>query len=516
MVADSQKTIQNKRTRHIVSNTFVLFARVLFITIINLYSVRFVLSGLGDTDYGIFNAVSGIVLTATCLLPVFAISIQRFYSYEIGKGNLGKLPEIFSASINIITLMALVVLILLEGIGLPVVNNYMTLPADRMYAVAYIFQFAIVSFLLSLLQIPFTAAVFAHEDMNIYAIISSIDCALRFIVAILIAHAPFDKLVFYVFGYMLVSICTFLCYVTVCLKKYEECHYVKISDKSIYKSLSSFSGWTLYGAVSGTAMIQGSTIILNIFFGPIANAAFGVANNVYNALNSTSNSIVISFRPAMVKSYAEGNFGYLNELFKINNKLILYVLIAGATPLIVEMENILTWWLKNPTADMILFSRLFAIYSVCLVMHNPITTIIQSTGQISRYYLFVETINIMTLPVSWCLFKMGFSSYFIFVSIISTCIIAHVVRLICLKQVYKSFSFADYIVSLIIPGIVIATIGGVAAHLVHGCIENAIIQTGTVFVVTPLVVCIVTYLIGLSGTERKALVSFINKTIHRR
>lgn len=513
---DSKGIIQGKRTKRIVSNTVVLFLRVLFITIVNLYSVRFILSGLGKIDYGIFNAVSGIVLTATCLLPVFAISIQRFYSYEIGRNNLEKLPEIYSASINIIAIMALMVFVLLEGIGFPVVNHYLTLPAERMHAVSYIFQFAIVSFLLSLLQIPFTAAVFSHEDMNIYAIISSIDCALRFIVALMITHAPFDKLIFYVLGYMLVSMCTFLCYAIVCFRKYSECYYVKIKDKGIYKSLLSFSGWTLYGAMSGTGMIQGSAIILNIFFGPLANAAYGIANNIYNAINSTSNSIVVSFRPAMVKTYAEGNHDYLTELFNINNKFILYLLIGITIPLIMEMENILTWWLGNPTADMILFSRLFAIYAICLVMHNPITTIIQSTGQISKYYFFVETINILTLPLSWCLFKLGYSSYYIFVSIISTCIIAHVVRLICLKLVYRHFSFTNYVLSLILPGLVIAFVGGIVAYTLHCCFDEAILQVVAVFAASPLVILLLTLVLGLTRTERKSLVSFILKAFSRK
>ena len=231
--------VQSKR---ITKNSLVLFSRILVITAVNLYAVRLVLSGLGSEDYGVFNTVVGVVMTCSCVFPVLAVSVQRFFSYTMGLGDEARLREIFSASINIIIVSLAVLVVLFETVGVYVTGEKLQIPADRLPQAILIFHFAILTFAFSYMQIPYTAAVFSHEDMNVYALISCIDCVLKFIVAWLIGRTPIDGLVFYGAGLSAVTLITLLCYVFIARCRYAECHYIMVKDHRIYRELLSFSG----------------------------------------------------------------------------------------------------------------------------------------------------------------------------------------------------------------------------------------------------------------------------------
>jgi O-antigen/teichoic acid export membrane protein len=396
------------KSKRIASNTAVLFIRMLIITIISLYTVRVVLNGLGAEDYGIFNTVAGVVTTSSFLSSVLAISVQRFYSFSMGKNNDKDLNEIFSSSINIIILLSLGIIIVFETFGLWFVKTQLTIPYGRMEATLWIYQFSLFSFIFTILEIPFTAAIFAHEDMSIYAVISTVDCFLRLTVAFLIGKFMADNLIIYGSGLLIVSFIIFQFYAIYGLIKYEECHYKKTHNTLLYKKLLSFSGWTLFGSAASTGMQQGNIILLNIFFGPIINAAFGIALQINNAFNALSNSIILPLRPAMIKAYAEKNNDYLNQLFSVGNKFILYFLLAIGIPIFSEIVTILTWWLGNINSDIIIFSRLIIIYIIFLGIHSPITTIMQATGHVKEYHLPVESITLMCIPLTWLFLVLDF------------------------------------------------------------------------------------------------------------
>ena len=435
-MADSQKTDINniKPSKRIATNTMVLFARMFIITCINLFTVRWVLNGLGTEDYGIFNAVAGIVTASTCISSVLALSTQRFYSYSIGKGEREKLKDIFSASLNIVFVLALVIIIVFEVIGPWFVSTQLTIPASRMSAALWILQFSLFSFIFTLIQIPFIGAIFSNENMNIYALISTIDCFIKLLIAYLISHTKGNNLVFYGFAMMVEACIVMLFYIIITIKKYEECRYKRVHNNALYKQLGSFSGWTFYGALSSMGMTQGSVILLNIFFGPVVNAAFNIANQMYNAINTLANSLILAIRPAMIKAYSCSNNEYLSKLFYISNKILLYLLTSVGIPFIFETKTILHLWLGTYTSEMISFCQLYILFTILLSLHNPITTIIQATGNIKKYSILVESLTILNIPICWLCYKLTFPAFTIFIVMIGLCICAHIVRLHILQQ----------------------------------------------------------------------------------
>ena len=302
-----QTELNNNRSKRIASNTLVLFARMLIITCVNLYSVRWVLNGLGTIDYGIFNAVAGVVTASSCISSVLALSTQRFYSYAMGQGNHEQLKEIFTVSLQIVAILSVIIIIIFELLGPWFVSTQLTIPAERLGAASWVLQFSLFSFIFTLLQIPFIGAIFSNENMGIYAIASTLDCIVKLFIAYMIGKTNADNLIFYGAAMMSEAFLLMVFYMLVAYRKYPECKYQKVKDKTLYKQLFAFSGWTFYGTISSMGMTQGSIVLLNIFFGPIINAAFNIANQIYNAINTLANTINIAIRPSMIKTYSSHN-----------------------------------------------------------------------------------------------------------------------------------------------------------------------------------------------------------------
>lgn len=498
----SKTSAKNKR---IASNTLLLSLRMLVITIINLYSVRLILKGLGKEDYGLYNAIAGVVAATGFISSVLALSVQRFFSYALGKKDDRRLSEIFSTSLNIVIGFALIIIILLETVGLWFVLNKMTIPADRVYAVILLFEFSIFSFVLSFVQVPYLAAIFSHEDMGIYAIISTVECFLKLILAFLLELFLYDHLIIYGVGLLIIALLIFIAYYLICTKKYKECIYKKAHNKSLYKEILSFGGWATFGSLASTGMIQGNTILINVFFGPLVNVAFGIAQQISVAFNSLCNNMVIPLRPAMIKAYAEKNYSYLNELFSISNKFLLYALSAIALPLIFEMDIILKVWLGYSDNDNTLFCQLMVIYVVVLAMHNPITIIIHATGNVKEYHLHVESVTILSLPVTWFMFHIGVPAYNVFIIMISLCLIAHGIRIFYLKKFYASFSIIAYIKRIVIRGSLIIAIAVGCAYYLTTIIGNSNLQFVAILLLIPLLIFVLAYLFGISNKEKEVL-----------
>ena len=311
------------KSKRIASNSLMLFVRMMVITAINLYAVRLLLRNLGQEDYGTFNAVAGVVLFSAFITVPLAMSIQRFYSYTLGEKRTDRLSMIFSASMNIILVLSVGLFFIFETIGLWFVNNELSIPSERLFAANCVFQSSLITLWFGLLQQPFTAAIFAQEEMGAFALISLTECMLRLGVIFFIGISDMDGLIFYSIGLSAVAMIIFLLYAFIVRRRYPEYKYCRKIPKETYRSLLAFSGWSMYSSLAAVGLTQGITILLYMFFGPIATAAYAIAQQVFHAFTALSNSIAVAFRPAMVKSFAEKDYISLNKMFSANNKFIL-------------------------------------------------------------------------------------------------------------------------------------------------------------------------------------------------
>lgn len=509
MAAEIDK--QTSKTKRIASNSILLFSRMLAITAINLYAVRLLLQNLGQEDYGTFNAVAGVVLASAFINTTLSVSIQRFYSYILGEGRREQLGEIFSACMNTILVLSIVLLIIFETVGLWFVNTRLGISPERIAAANWVFQCSLFTLWLGLLQLPFTAAIFAQEEMGVFALISLTECLLRLGVVMLIGITAIDGLIFYSTCLCVAAVIILLLYMLIVRHRYPDYKYSRDVPKRIYKSLLTFSGWTMYSAMAAVGLTQGITILLYMFFGPIATASFAISQQVLHAFTALSNSIVIAFRPAMVKSYAEKNYEFLDKMFSANNKLILYLLMVVAIPLVLELRTIFEWWLGNVSNETIVYTRLIIIYMVCFSMHNPVTTIVQATGQIKYYSLFVDSVVLLCLPSTWLAFHLGATSETSIMLMIASCLVAHIVRLAILHRQYPLFSYMHYLSTIVMPGLLISAGTVAVAFIIHQSFLPGILRFVTVFFTTCITLLPLVYAFGLSRAERLTLRNFIKE-----
>ena len=485
---------------------------MMVVMIINLYAVRLVLNALGAEDFGINNVVAGIITMLGSVSSVLSTATQRYYSYSIGENKLERLRNIFSTSINIFGFLSLIVLILGETAGLWFVNTQLVIPSERMHSANWIYQFSIFSFIFSFLQVPYFAATMAHENMGVFAIISTTESILRLISVLLINLIPIDGLIIYGTTQFLISALVLISYIVICKNKYNECSYHKPTEKILYKELLSFSGWSLFASLAGVGMAQVNTILVNIFFGPLVNAARAISFQFSMAVSSFSGSFLMAIRTPMIKSYAEESYLYLNKIFNISNKFIYYSLLMICLPLIFEMDTILIFWLKASDAQTVLFSRLILVYALIMSLNNPISIIIQATGHVKGYHVAVEIFTLSCVPATYLLFKLGYPAASTYIVMIIAAIASHVVRLICLKKYYKAFSYSEYIKSFLLPAFAITLILSSFLFLIHRSIFPAPPRAFAVFLFSIVCVPAVAFLIGLTKSEKGVLKQLIAYT----
>lgn len=505
------------RNKRIAGNTAILFLRIFVLTMVNLYAVRILLERLGADDYGIFNAVAGVVTATAFINGALDITIQRFYSIALGKGDMKQMKDVFSASINIITGISVILFLVFEILGLWFINSHMTIPANRLYAANVSFHFAIVSFIITIAQIPFSAAILAHEDIKAYTILSTLDCFLRFASAFFIGYLLIDNLIFYNIGLMATAVIVFSGYIFYIRHNYAECRYNRVKDRKLTWQILSFSGWTMLGPVARVGMVQGNTILLNIFFGPVANVAFAIAMQINNAFGTLANCIILALRPPMIKAYAENNVQYLNNLFSASNKILFYLLLIVSVPFIMEMEAILKLWLNNAvTPQIVIFSQLIIVFVIVMAMNNPITIIIYAVGKIKEYHILVESITLLCLPLTWFMFKRGYQAHYVIYVMIGILGVAHIIRIICLKHIYKAFSVKQYILLLCIPATLTSIICFAAASRIHTTCENPFLRMVLETACTLTISAILIYTVGTTNKERELCNKFLKSIIFKK
>lgn len=505
--------IKSSSNKKIAKNTLVLYLRMMIVMAINLYSVRLVLNALGSVDYGIYNVIGGVISMLSCVTSVLSTSTQRFYSYSIGENNISNLKKIFSTSSTIYLLLSLAVFILGETVGLWFVNNQLVIPEDRMIAANWIYQFSILSFIASMMQAPYSSATIAHEDMGVFAGITLIECLLKFGAAVTILFISTDKLILYGLLILLVYIFAYFAFFFTCRSRYSECFYTKTNDKILFNKILSFSGWTLFGSIASVGMNQVITILLNIFFGPIANAARAIAIQINGAIGSFSGSFIMAVRPPMIKAYAEGNYEFLNNLFNISNKMIFYLLGFILLPLYFEMDYIILLWLNKSDPQTILFSRLILIYAFIISLNNPITIIMQAMGVVRKYFVPVEVFTLACPILCYVLFKLGLPAESAFYLMILMAVLSHIMRLICLKRYYKGADLKKYLLDFLFRAITILLVTIVFLLYIQNIISSSLNRLLVDIVISFSILLGGLFFVGMTKSERHQLTIFVKSNI---
>ena len=499
----------------IAKNTAFLYLRMLIVMLINIFSVRYVLKGLGVVDYGVFNVVAGLVTMFASLSSIISSATLRFHSYAIGEGDEEKVSDVFTASLNIYALLAIVILILGEAMGIWFINVKADIPVERMFAANWVFQFTMMTFVVNLLTAPFSSLIFAYERMQVFSVISVTECVLKFLLAYSLLFINGDHLILYGVGLLVIQGFSFLAYFFTSRKGGGNYHYKKEIEKGLYKQMLSFSGWTLFSSSASIGISQLVTMVTNVFFGPVVNAARAIAFQVSAAMNSFTGNIIMAVKPPMIKTYAEKNYQVVNKYFKFSNKVVYYSLLLILLPVYFEIETVLYYWLDVSDIQTTLFCRLILIYVLILALNNPISIIVQATGNIRAYSTYVEIPTLLCFPVTWVLFALGYPAETAFYVMIVAIIISHVIRLVCLKKVYPAFSYREYALGFLLPSLVITVIVCLVLVVVHYYMSPGIYRLLAVLFVGALTLIIMCWFIGFTRYEKDVLLNLIKLRVKR-
>ncbi len=493
----------NKNTR-IVKNTAFLYIRMMFILAVNLYTSRIVLNALGIVDYGIYNVVGGIVIMFSFLNGAMTSSTSRYITFYLNKKTKSQLQQVFSMALNIHLLIAIIVILLGESIGLWFLYEKMQIPESRFFAAKCLYQLSIASIIVLIISVPYNAVIIAHEKMEAFAYISILNVILKLSIAFLIQIVNADKLFIYGLLLFLVQIIDRIVCGFYASKHFDESHYIFYWNKRLFKEMSGFAGWSLFGNAAAVAYTQGLNILLNIFFGPAVNASRAIAVQVQGVVSQFTQNFQTALNPQIVKSYANNEMGRMHTLIYASSKYSFFLLLFISLPLLLEAKQVLIIWLNILPEYAVCFFRIIMITCIIDSMSNALIIGASATGKIRKYQIVIGGILLLILPVSYITLKLGAAPESVFFVHLLIVIIAQFVRLWLIRPMI-ALSIKEYF-DCVIKKIVFVSIFSVTPLLgIYLSMSSSFLRLVIICICSILFTGVGIYYWGLNKTERSIL-----------
>lgn len=486
----------------IAKNSVLLSVRMILVMIISLYISRVTLRNLGVEDFGIYNVVCGFVAMFTFLSAAMISGIQRFYNYEYARNGIEGANKVFITSLQSQTVLAMIVVLLLESIGLWYMHNKMVIPDDRISAALWIFHMSVLSMVVSMFQASFDAAIMAHEKMGFYAFLSILNQVLKLGIVLLLPIFSQDRLIMYGFLFLLVTVIDLCVSAIYSRVNFEEIRIRKIFDRQLFKEMFSFSSWNILGKFALTTKEQGLNMLLNLFFGPVVNAARGLAFQVTSALNGFVSNISVAVKPQLTQSYAKGDYRRTFLLMFANTKIGYLVLFLMALPVCLEIDFILHLWLGNDVPN---YTSSFIIIVFFITMFNGmqgnISFVVHATGNLKLYSIITSLITLLVVPLSYFVLKLGADpNYVFFISLLVT-FINYIASVLILHRLV-SFSLKAYVQNVIVPLFIMFVVAIPFPLFARIFLTSGWLRFAVVLFVSSISTLLTGYFIVLDASER--------------
>jgi O-antigen/teichoic acid export membrane protein len=502
-----------ENNKRIAKNTIFLYFRMLIMMGVSLYTSRIVLNALGVEDYGIYNVVGGVVVLFSFLNNAMSSATQRFLSFELGRNDINELKRVFAMSMTVHISIVLLVVVLAETVGLWFLNTQMNIPPERMNAANWVYQFSILTTGVGFIRVPYSASIIAYEKMSFYAYVGIAEALLKLSVAFWLVYISYEKLKLYAVLIFLVTICVFYIYKFYCNRNIATSKYSFFWDMRLYEKLMSFSGWSLFGSVANVSAGQGVNILLNIFHGVVVNAAMGIANQVNGALNHFVSNFQTAFKPQIVKLYAAGEKQQLEQLIYRSSKYSFFLLFVLSVPILLNIDFVLKIWLKTVPQYAGIFCTMILICSLLESLSGPLWMSVQATGKIKKYQIVISSAIALNIILSYIFLKLGaFPPIVLFIKVLVD-VLCFSIRLVFIQNfgILKIANFFKYVLWKIIAIVIISIPLPFFIHK-HYTEWQGLFFTSSVFLV---IMIFSVYYVALTKQEKKVIVSFVYRKIHR-
>lgn len=508
----------SEKAKRVAKNTGIMYIRMFCMMLVGLYTSRIILHSLGINDFGLYNVIGGIVGFLGFINSSLAVATLRYITYEQGKSSsIERLHSVFCTARSIHQILSLIILIAAESVGLWYVLNILQVPEGRMHATLLVYQFTVLTGIISVISVPYNALITSHEKMSAFAYIAIYESVASLCIAYFIQYISFDRLITYGFLLMLVQASVRYIYVRYCRRHFPEASGKRVFDKVQFKEMLTFAIWITNGTLAVVAYTQGLNLLLNAFFGPAINAAYGIAVQVQQKIYSFCGNFQSAIKPQVIKSYSEGDFAYLHKIVIHSSNYSFYLLFLLSLPIIIHAPFILEKWLSVVPEYSVSFLRLTLIVGMLESLKMPMNTSIHATGNIKKFQLFEATSLLLIVPISFLFLKLGYSPISVFVIQAVFFIIAQVIRgvIVCpaihmLSATYFRECLLKIILVISIPSILMVLIENSLSvtnewvHFFISCALSTIISISSI------------YLVGMDRKMKQKILSYINCKISRK
>lgn len=504
----------SENNKRIAKNSIFLYFRMILVLIVTLYTSRVVLDALGVDDFGIYNVVGGVASLLTFFTAALTNATQRYLSYSIGRKDEEGTQNIFNLSILLYAIISAVLFIALETLGLWLVNTQLVIPESRMVAANWVYQCSIILCLMTVMQVPYLGMIISKERMNVYAYVGIFDVIAKLLIVYLLFLFP-DKLIAYAILFVIEWICINLIYISYCHKNFIECRVKFFWDKSLAKEIMNFISLTAFGCLSWSVAIQGGSIVLNMFFGPVVNAARGLAIQINSGITTFTNGIITAIKPQLIKSYASGDLEYMKSLFCVASKYSAVLMLLLSLPIIFNIDYILSIWLKEVPDYTNIFTILIIIDALIALLVNPINIVLNGVGKIKVLQFYGRIITLSSLPITYILLKLSiFNDPTIVFYMIILAEIAYL--MVCFWDMNRHIGFGifRYVRNVLFPIILTAGLACTAAYYATQLRLSPFWEFVFISVVAVVSVLLSTCFFVATNAEKTMVFTFIRKRIN--
>ena len=504
----------SRDTKRIAKNTGYLYVRMLITLLISLYTSRLVLDELGITDYGIYNVVGGLITIFSFINGSMAQASQRFITFEVGTGNISELNKIFSTCVYIHILLACVIILLGETVGLWYVYNVAVIPPDRFTSALWIYQCSIIVSCATVVTVPYNALIIAHERMSAFAYLAIVETVLKLGIVYILIVLPFDRLITYGVLMAAVAVLMRFLYGAYSSRLFPETKLMRSFDLAYLRSMGGFAGWSFFGSIAAVGYSQGLNLLLNFFFNPAINAARGVAVTVQSVLRNFSSNFQVAVNPQITKSYAVGDMKYMHSLIYRASLFSFFLFFLFALPVFLEIDTLLSIWLVETPEYTSIFIRILLVISSVELLASPLNVSAQATGGIRTYEVATGVILLLIVPISYVVLRLSPKPENAFMIFLLQVCIAQVARLFMIKKKI-GLSLRQYIGKVVIRIILVSAVAAIIPVAVHMNVGERILRLICVTVSCVTFTPGVIYLFGLNKSEQAIVASKIQLFIKR-
>ena len=501
----------NRDNKKILVNTGVLYVRLIVTTIIGLVASRYILLALGADDYGLYSVVGGIVTFMNVIGTTMVSASYRFLAIEIGKGSEGNPNRIYNTCNVIHLLLAFLLVLVGETIGIFYVNNYLNVLPDKLNDALFVLHISLFTTALTVLNVPAHGLTIAREKFVFTSSIEILFAVAKLILVLWLMNYPGNRLRGFTVIMAVLTLFTFLSYQVYCWCTTKEVIKWRLNRrKSDYKEIFVFAWWSLFGALASVGTTQGSAMIINFFFGTVLNAAYGIAMQVNRYANLFVKSITQATIPQIMKSYGAGNTERSINLVYVISRISSLAMLLLLVPLLICTDDILVLWLKEPPEFTTIFVIFLVINTFVSVLGSGFNAAIQSTGNIKKNEVWVGCINLITLPIMFALYKIGMPPFINVVIVVIATIIIWLFQIGIMKQL-TPFVFSKYLTGTLIPVFLTAIVFGVPLVFLHRLFGHTLWHVLSFLIITEVWGIFMILVFGINKREKNQIISFVKK-----